>query len=182
MKITSQIETQFVEKETTTTIQTILSSNNLVFTTIQPSISQTVEFLNETILFNDSNRVTNNSNLDKNENQIPTIAIVNKTQIVKNETFIPVSNDQPISHNINFINISIDSSNKIKFQITNLTTLDTNGTDSKSYALRIHLQGYKWNEKFNDVNSSESINFLQEEIKPLLIENWGVRVGVRVRG
>lgn len=32
------------------------------------------------------------------------------------------------------------------------------------------MQGFKWNEKFNDVNSSESINFLQGEIIPLLIE------------
>jgi hypothetical protein len=156
----------------TTTTETTLTSNILVFTTIQPSIGQSVEVFNETISYTD--RVTDNSKFNPteiHENQIERAEIENATQNVKYESTTPVLNNQPISHPSNFINISIDSSNKIKFEITNFTNLDTNTADSKSYALRIHLKGFQWNEKYNDVNSSESINFLQGEIIPLLMEN-----------
>ena len=177
IKITTQVETgltkSLVEMEAvgilSTTVASLLTSTLATTTTIQPLISQSVEYV-LTTSFNEITNISSLNHADLNENQIGRITTTNETQNVRNET-LPVLNTQPINHEKNFINISIDSSNKIKFEIKNFTTIDSNATESKSYALRIHLQGYKWNDKYSDVNSSESINFLQEEIIPLLIEN-----------
>ena len=43
--------------------------------------------------------------------------------------------------------------------------------DSKSYSLRLHIKGYKWNEKFSDIGSPESQEFLKKKILPLLYRN-----------
>jgi hypothetical protein len=73
-------------------------------------------------------------------------------------------------------NVSIDNPNKVKFDITNFAPVDTNTTDTKSYSLRLHIQGFKWNERYNDVNSSESLDFLQAEIIPLLTQRLNLSV------
>jgi hypothetical protein len=68
----------------------------------------------------------------------------------------------------------------IKFKVVNYTlinydnlntTLNSTSNGSKSYSLRLHIKGYKWKEKFNNVNSSEAQDFLKQKILPLLYKN-----------
>ena len=151
-----------------TTISNILTSTVLsTKTTLQPKIfiapKEVHHQVDDTVLEKSNSNEAINFNIANSTEDIPFDALESTTEI----PFDTVNNTTSSN---NFLNISIDSSNKIKFDITNFTTLDSNGTDSRSYALRIHLQGFKWNDKFNDVNSSEAVNFLQGHIIPLLIE------------
>lgn len=54
-------------------------------------------------------------------------------------------------------------------EVTNYTVIDES-TGNKTYSLRLHLKGYKWNDGFQNVNSSESQQFMKEKILPLLLK------------
>lgn len=47
--------------------------------------------------------------------------------------------------------------------------------ESKTYSLRLHIKGFKWNEKYNDPNSEEAQNFLKSQILPLLFKNLNLK-------
>ena len=65
---------------------------------------------------------------------------------------------------------------KIKFKVTNYTLIDAKNSDSleKSYSLRLHIKGYKWNEKFKNVTSVEAQEFMRKKILPLLYKHLNV--------
>jgi hypothetical protein len=82
--------------------------------------------------------------------------------------------------------------NNVKLEIMNYTVLQngTSGggssgvdaassskspTDSKTYSLRLHIKGFKWNEKYNDPNSQEAQSFLKAKILPLLFKNLNLK-------
>ncbi len=70
----------------------------------------------------------------------------------------------------------------VKLEIMNYTILN-NSTDSASahksdartYSLRLHIKGFKWNEKFKDPNSIEAQEFLRTKIMPLLFKNLNLK-------
>jgi len=64
-----------------------------------------------------------------------------------------------------------DTLDKIKFEVKNYTILSNNSLEPNSYSLRIRIKGFKWNDKFNNVNSSESQELLKSKILPLLYKS-----------
>ena len=54
--------------------------------------------------------------------------------------------------------------------------IDQKDSDSleKSYSLRLHIKGYKWNEKFKNVTSKEAQEFMRKKILPLLYQHLNV--------
>jgi len=89
------------------------------------------------------------------------------------------STDAPFVTNTS---ITIDDEN-VKFEITNYTINNEKPTpvensssadQTKSYSLRLHIKGYKWNEKYQNVNSTESQDFMKKKILPLLFKYLNV--------
>jgi len=67
--------------------------------------------------------------------------------------------------------ISDETLNKIKFEVKNYTILSNSSQEPNSYSLRIRIKGFKWNDKFNNVNSTESQELLKSKILPLLYKS-----------
>ena len=72
-------------------------------------------------------------------------------------------------------NVTNGLENDIKFEVLNYTVVNASAAnDSKSYSLRLHIKGYKWNEKFNNVTSLEAQEFMRKRILPLLYKHLNV--------